>query len=115
LRPNSLYSLWCTQVTLQPRLVIEDQPCGLADGSTNQFQSYANGSAEFSVRLRALPSSTPQKMVAIRLAYHAGGERASAHQLDANSHIQLMAFLPLPIDLAWQKLPATALAAGACC
>lgn len=96
--PNSVYTLWCVEMTLIPEYaVVIDPPCGAPDGSESIFYTDADGHGEYSVELDPFPLPTEESFMQVAVAYHSDGQTHGprAGEFGKNVHVQLFYdFLP---------------------
>ena len=108
--PNGVYTLWCTRITVPPNFHMLNEACGPADGSENTFIADAEGNAEFSMALPALPDTDEETVSVFAVAYHSDGNTygASPGTFGLNSHVQVFTMLPPFANEAWSVLDANA-------
>ena len=94
--PNGVYTVWCSRLKMPPEPMIEDFPCGAANGSENMFKSDSQGNAAFNLKLKTLPLSTNETSEVLAIAYHSDGQShgASPGEFGMNSHVQLFFMIP---------------------
>lgn len=96
--PDSVYTLWCVEMTLVPEYaVVIDPPCGAPDGSESIFYTNADGHGEYSVELDPFPLPTEERFMQVAVAYHSDGQTYGprAGEFGKNVHVQLFYdFLP---------------------
>ncbi|MCB0213068.1 MAG: WD40 repeat domain-containing protein, partial [Anaerolineae bacterium] len=100
LRPNGIYTLWCSEVHLPPHTNIIDRPCGAPDGSDNRVPVDEQGYGEITLDMAAFPPSSEDTVYSISLAYHSDGQTYGTHpgEFGYNLHVQLFYELPASAD-----------------
>lgn len=96
--PGGLYTMWCSEMHMQPGPRILDYPCGAPDGSESAFTADESGEASFRLEADALPASSEEVIQILAVAYHSDGQEHGALPGDFGSrtHVQLMHMLPAP-------------------
>ena len=96
--PKGVYTVWCSRLTFPPDAKVIDRPCGAEDGSQNKFLADAAGKGKFKLTMNPLEPSSQETASVIALAYHSDGKTYGANPGDfgKNTHVQIVAMLPVP-------------------
>ena len=103
---NGVYTIECASINTPPNFSYIDKPCGAEDGSQNTIIADAEGRADFHLTIKPLPDSSAEAVQVIAVTYHSDGRTYGAYSGDfgLNSHVQILAFIPMPENAAWQTL-----------
>ena len=101
--PNGVYTIECASINVPPNFSYIDTPCG----TKNTVIANPEGRVNFYLALKPLPDSTAETVQVIAVTYHSDGRTYGAYSGDfgLNSHVQILAFIPMPESVAWQSLP----------
>ena len=94
--PDGVYTVWCSRLKMPPQPMIDDYPCGAANGTENEFKADSQGNGAFKLNLMTLAVTTNETAEVLAIAYHSDGQThgASPGEFGLNSHVQLFYLMP---------------------
>jgi hypothetical protein len=104
--PNGVYTIECASINVPPNFSYIDEPCGVGASTQNTVIADTEGKADVHLAVKALPDSTAETVQLIAATYHSDGLVYGGYPGDygLNSHVHILAFIPMPEDTAWQIL-----------